>query len=204
MKKPILVLIASIAVLSVIGLVTGNEELVKVLAVGALAGILLALITLIPAIRKRLPSDFAGRVVTILTFMMIATALVFSVLRWLEVKYEYWGGFIPYMGLGPDPDYAASPWGARTFYTKYEHNRRAIERETWVRAMVLPILRWKCYTIDKDTCEFVDLFPKIKGLMSWNSYLLVLAIALGCSLPGGALARHFTRRKHPADVVVEG
>ncbi len=203
MKKPILVLIAFIAVLSVIGYVTASDVLVGVLAVGSLPGVLLALTTLIPAIRKRLPSNFAGRVVTILTVMMIAAALVFSVLKWLEVKYDYLYAFQIYMGRGPDPDYAASPWDAGTFNIKYKQNRRAIKRETWARAMVPPILRLKCYTIDKDVCEFVDLFPKIKALMGWNSYLLVAKITLGCSLPGGALAWHLTHKKRSQEMVTE-
>ncbi len=84
--------------------------------------------------------------------------------------------------------------------------------------MVPSLLRRQCYTIEKDVCEFVDQFPgigKLQGLpempelktgelMSQNdSNLLGVALALGFSLPGGALAWYFTRKKQSPEVIIE-
>ncbi len=198
MKKTILVLVAFLAVLSVIGLVTGDEGLVTVLAVGPLAGILLSLVTLIPAVRKRAQSNHSGRIVTLLAVMILSVVFMFSVIRWLEVQVYYVLMSIPYMGSVEDYD------SIRGFYAKYDEKGRAIDRETWIRVMIPPLLRWQCYTTEKNVCEFVDQYPDVRVLMTWNRYLLVLAFALGFSLPGGALAWHFTRRKHPPEIVSEG
>ncbi len=187
MKKTILVLIAFLAIMSVIGYVTKDKVLIGELVFGSLPGVLLAPISLIPAVRKRAQSDLAGRVVTLLVVMLLSAVLAFSVLMWLGVKYYY-----------------SSSWGFETFEIKYEENSRAIERETWIRAMLPPFLKERCYTSKKDVCEFVDQFPKIRGLMARNGYTEVLVFALGLSLAGVALAwSFFTPRKHSREVVVK-
>ncbi len=211
MKKPILVLIVILAILSALVIFAEYKWYmvaqllfrIGVLAVGLLPGILLALITLIPAIRKRARSDLAGRVVMLLVIMMLSAALVFSVTRWLEAQFCYLDLIL--VPMVPDPDYASlSGREFHTFVIMYEEYREVIDRETWIRAMVPPFLRRQCYTTKEYICVFVDQFPKNRVPMTWNRYLLVLAIALGFSLPGGAFAGYLTRRKRPQEVVIEG
>ncbi len=214
MKKTILVSIVILAVLSALVIfaeyqwMIGEDILfvIGLLAAGVLPGILLALITLIPAVRRRVQSDLAERVVAILAVMMLSAALVFSFIRWWEVQFCYINLIFP--SMGPDPDYdSLSGMEFYTFRTMYEQYRGAIDRETWIRAMVPPFLRWQCYTTyptKKYACVFVDQFPESRKLLSWNRYLLVVAIALGFGLPGGALTWRLTRGKHPQEVVIEG
>ncbi len=210
MKKTILVSIAILAVLSAFVIFPeykryfGEQLLFKivVLAVGLLPGILLALITLIPAIRKRARSDLAGRVATLLAVMMLSVGGMFLVIKWLEVQVHYAFAFLSFMDLGPHP-YYLSYGELEKFDTKYETKREAVDLETWIRAMVPPLLRWQCYTIEKDVCEFVDRFPHNRELINPSRYLQGVALALGFSLPGGALAWHLTHKKRSHEMVTE-
>ncbi len=122
--------------------------MIGLLAAGVLSGILLALITLVPAVRKRAQSDLAERVVAILVVMMLSAALVFSVIRWLEVQFCYID--LDFPPMVPDPDYSSlAPGAFQGFMSGYGRNSEAINRETLIRAMVPPFLRSQCYTSKK-------------------------------------------------------
>ncbi len=212
MKKTILVSIVILVVLSAIVIFAEYKwylgeyllMLMGLFAVGSLPGVLLALITLIPAVRKRAQSDLAGRVVTLLAVMILSVVLMFFVTKRLGVKVHYIFTFIPRMGLEEDYEYSSGKFYA--FWTKYEKKSWAIEHETWIRLMVPPLLREPCYTIDKDVCEFVDQLPENRELLSqdyarWFAQGFALAIAL--NLPGGALAWHLTHKKRSQEMVTE-
>ncbi|MFC1974916.1 hypothetical protein ACFLXQ_00790 [Chloroflexota bacterium] len=201
MKKTILVSIAILTVLSVIFVVSeGGIPLESMFPVAVflfllpLPGILLSLITLIPAVRKRTQNNVAVRIVTLLVVMILSVVVIFFVTKRLEVEVHYVFTFIPRMGLEEDYDYSYEEFNE--FWAKYEKKRSAIVHETWIRVMVPPFLRRSCYTTEKDVCEFVNQFPETRKLLSQN-YLPGVAFVLALSLPGGVFAWHFTRRKYP-------
>ncbi|MFC1974914.1 hypothetical protein ACFLXQ_00780 [Chloroflexota bacterium] len=206
MKKPLLISIAILTVLFVIFVVSeGGIPLEAVFPFAvfsllwSLPGILLSLIVLIPAVRKRAQSTLAVRVITILVVMILSVVVMFSVTKRLEVETFYVFLSIPSMGLEEDP-YEAAIAG---HWAKYEEKREAIVHETWIRVLVPPLLRRPCYTIEKDVYEFVDLLPKNIGPMSQNNYYRGIAFIVALSLPGGVFAWHFTRRKYPQEVDIE-
>ncbi len=166
---------------------------------GLLSGILLSLLTLIPAVRKRAQNNLAGRVVTLLGVMILSVVVLFSVITWLEIQVFHYYASI-YSSLMSSREEYETYW---EFYDKYEEKDEAIVHETWLRVMAPPLLREQCYTIEKDVCEFVDQFPKNRELMSQNYLGGAFAFALGFSLPGGVLAWYFTRRKQSPEVVIE-
>ncbi len=199
MKKTALVLIAILTVLLVIVIFVEykrffGEQLLPIIvmfAVGSLPGILLSLLTRIPAVRKRAQSNLAGRVVTLLAVMILAVVLMFFVTTRLGVQLFY--VFAP-LSMNREINFD---------YVKFEAKRSAIHHETWIRVMVPPLLRRQCYTIEKDVCEFVDQLHENRESMSQNGYLQGVALVLTLSLPGGAFAWYFTRKKQSPEVVIE-
>ncbi len=204
-QKTVLVLIAILTVLFVIFVMSGGDQQAvgcfEVFAIASLPGILLSLITLIPAVRKRAQSSLAGRVVTLLVVMILSVVVVFFVTTRLQVIVWYAVVTTPQMGVEIHYDYPR-----QEFVSKYFEKRSAIVHETWIRVIVPPPLRQQCYTTEKDVCEFVDQFPEIRRVLFQNylqGVFFPLVMALVGSLPGGALAWYFTRRKYPQEVVIE-
>ena len=154
-------------------------------------GVLLSLIALIPAIRKRTQNNRVERLVTILMIMALSAMII--ILTLARIKTELYYEYSSTSMVGSDIE----SWEG------YEENRSAIVHETWIRFLIPPFLRWQCYTNNKVVCSFVNQISATEGLMRLDSYLWNLLFALALSLPGGMFARHFTRKDHPQDIVAE-
>jgi len=138
---------------------------------------------------------------TILVVMTLSVVIFFSALERGDAEFHYI--YIPSMVLEKlDDDPYKEILEFRMEY-EYEEKRSAIIRETWIRLMIPPFLRQRCYTSEQDICEFVDQFPKNGEVMSYDYYLRGVAFALAHSLLGGMFAWHFTRSESPQDIVIE-
>lgn len=201
MKKPILISIAIITIVSVIFVIRSDDPYALffvaavLLLIWSIPGVLISLVTLVPGIRKRTQNNLGVRVVALLSVMSLSMIIVFVANAALNVRADYLFAFIPPMTPRQYEDYSSNK--IAEFEAKFEQHHEAIIHETWVRTIIPPRLRQPCYTNEQDVCEFVDQFPKNREGMSLDNYLGRVKLALACSLVGGVFAWYFTGRKPP-------
>ncbi len=166
------------------------DSILCYVAVGILAiimGLLVALPSLIPPLRRAARRNRRVRMSELAALGLLSLFLTFAAWNFLNAAYDaLWIA----MGGG---DFGA--------YTRAED---AFTTEIWLRHMALPSPRQPCYTGSAAACQLADDYIQRLNPSSytWPKYLLSIGMALVAALTTGAGVWRFTRPRQPDQAVL--
>ena len=156
----------------------------------ALFGALISTLALLPPIRRLCRRNTVARtaMIGLLAFVAFGASLGLATRLGAEVSYIFANLTTVDTFDASRPVYVARP-------PDYEANRPFVVRELWVRHLIPPPLRQRCYTSEAWVCEKAD--QVLPGPSVWNnsSYLKGVGLASIPMVVSGVLAWLFTRRK---------
>ena len=152
-----------------------------------LVGGAVALLTLIPPVRRLARSNARARDLAVLAVGLVCLGLSLAYYLRLGAEITYIFG-VPKMVLET---------GEVGELAEYSDNKRAIIRELGVRRLVPPPLRQACQTGRELICQLADSVesPSMRETSGWQDYLTGWAVSCIAALSGSGFAWLFTRRR---------
>ena len=156
----------------------------------ALFGALISTPTLLPPIRRLCRRNTVARaaVIGLLAFVAFGASFGLATRLGAEVDYIFSNLTIVDTFDASKPSYVAQP-------PDYEANRPYVVQELWVRHMIPPPLRQRCYTTQAWVCEKANQVLPGSSIWSSSSYVKGVGLASISMVAGGMLAWLFTQRK---------
>ena len=163
-----------------------------IIVIGALVlvGAFISLLALLWPVRRSCQRSLAVRGAVLCVLGLMSFVIGFGGLTWL-------GAQVTYYGFGTVVIDTFEPGGARVARTpEAEAKERLIVRELWVRLLLPPSLRQRCYTSEAWVCNEVDeVVPATSNVGSWSSYLRLVGMGSVSAIASSMLVWLFTRRR---------
>ena len=165
----------------------------------ALVGALLALLALIPPLRRLGRRNGRARAVVIGACALLAFVISFGLGTRL-----YAGGMVAVVTRAEASWRGAVPKGSELQgqLQAWDENRRTILNELWLRQMAPPTSGFPCYTGQLAVCELMGELG-VFGASIWGTYALFIGLSVVSAVVGGVLAWLFLRHSRPVAHRVE-
>jgi hypothetical protein len=157
----------------------------------AFVGALIAALALLPLIRRLGQNSTVARTAIICLLALVSFAVGFGLSTRLNAEVDYIFANITIVDTFDSrrSAYVAQP-------SDYEASKPHVVRELWVRHLIPPPLRLRCYASEAWVCEKADQVLPGTVAWSWSSYLQQVGLASISIVASSMLAWWFTRKGH--------
>jgi hypothetical protein len=166
-----------------------SNSWLDIIVIGALllVGAFISLPALLRPVRRSCQRRLAARGAVLCVLGLVSFVIGFGGLTRLEAQATYIFGTIGIVDFEPEEARVTRP---------PEANEPFVVRELWVRLLLPPPLRQRCYTSEAWVCAEADkLVPATSECWGWSSYWLDVGLGSVSVVANSMLVWLFTRRR---------